>query len=58
MAELSFWQADLIKPASAASSVADNLAMMDSLQIEGGGSEGSSALTTCAVMVEEASGGF
>ena len=55
VAELSFWQADLIRPASAASSVADSLATEASLQIAGGGSEGSIALTTSAVMVEEAS---
>ena len=55
--ELSLWQADLIRPASAASSVVVSLATLDFLQIEKGGSEGSIAITASAVMVQEASGG-
>ena len=53
VAELSFWQADLITTASAASSVVDSLVTLDSLRLEGGGSEDSNDLTTSAVMVEK-----
>ena len=51
--ELQYWQADLIRPASAASSVSGSLATTDSFQLEGG-SEGSNASTTTAKI---ASGG-